>query len=101
MPIIFYPGGSFVNQLLSITHDIYKSFDISAEVRAGFLHTSEAFFEVWHNGLVVTLKQPAASDDLPRLLKQFLANRKQRVLLNDQYSSHVDIKEGFPITLLQ
>ena len=31
------PGGSYVNQLLSITHEIYQSFDDNLEVRAVFL----------------------------------------------------------------
>ena len=31
------PGDSYVNQLLSITHEIYQSFDDNLEVRAVFL----------------------------------------------------------------
>ena len=32
----FKSGDSCINQLLSITHDIYKSFDWDYEVRGGF-----------------------------------------------------------------
>ena len=41
----FKPGDSCVNQLLSITHEIYQSFDDNLEVRAVFLDTvfSKAF----------------------------------------------------------
>ena len=35
----FKPGDSCINQLLSITHDIYKSFDDGYEVRGGFFLT--------------------------------------------------------------
>ena len=37
------PGDSCINQLLSITHEIYKSFDDMWEVRGVFLDISKAF----------------------------------------------------------
>ena len=39
----FKPGDSCTNQLLSITHEIYKSFDDDHEVRSVFLDMSKAF----------------------------------------------------------
>ena len=50
----FRPGDSCVNQLISITHDIYKAFDAnpSLEVRGVFLDLSKAFDKVWHDGLL-------------------------------------------------
>ena len=42
----FRPGDSCINQLLSITHEIYQSFDDNLEVRAVFLHISKAFDKV-------------------------------------------------------
>ena len=42
----FKPGDSCANQLLSITHDIYQSFDDNLEVRAVFLDISKAFDKV-------------------------------------------------------
>ena len=39
----FKPGDSCINQLLSITHEIYKSFDDRLEVRGVFLDISKAF----------------------------------------------------------
>ena len=42
----FKPGDSCINQLLSITHKIYKSFDDSWEVRGFFLDISKAFDKV-------------------------------------------------------
>ena len=47
----FKPGDSCINQLLAITHKIYKSFDAWIDVRAVFLDTSKAFKKVWHQGL--------------------------------------------------
>ena len=42
----FRPGNSCVNQLLAITHKIYKSFDEGLEVRGLFLDISKAFDKV-------------------------------------------------------
>ena len=42
----FKPGDFCVNQLLSITHEIYKSFDDGLEVRSVFLDISKAFDKV-------------------------------------------------------
>ena len=39
----FKPGGSFINQLLSTTHEVYKSFDDRFQVRRVFLDMSKAF----------------------------------------------------------
>ena len=44
----FKPGDSCINQLLSISHEIYQSFDESFDVRSVFLDISKAFDKVWH-----------------------------------------------------
>ena len=46
-----------INQLISITHEIYKSFDDSYEVRGEFLDILKAFDKVWHQGLHYKLRQ--------------------------------------------
>ena len=53
----FKPGDSCTNQLISITHEIYQSFDDEFEVRGIFLDISKAFDKFWHNGLIYELKQ--------------------------------------------
>ena len=50
----FKPDHSCKNQLLSITHEIYKSFDDGIEVRSVFLDISKAFNKVWYNGVLQT-----------------------------------------------
>ena len=42
----FKPHDSCINQLVSITHEIYKSFDEGHEVRSVFLIISKAFGKV-------------------------------------------------------
>ena len=48
----FKPGDSCNNQLLSITHNICKSFDDGYEVRGVFPDISKAFDKVWHDDLI-------------------------------------------------
>ena len=92
----FKPDDSSINQLLSITHEIYKFFDDEYEVRVVFLDMSKAFDKVWHNGLIYKLKQNGVSGDLLRWITDFLDDRKQRVVLNGQYSSWASVKAGVP-----
>ena len=84
----FLPGDSCISQLLSITHDIYKAFDgnPSLEVRGVFLDISKAFDRVWHEGLLFKLKCIGINGPLYLLLKNYLSNRKQRVVLNGKTS---------------
>ena len=44
-------GDSCINQLISITHEIYKSFDYAYEVLGMFRDISKAFDKVRHQGL--------------------------------------------------
>ena len=72
----FKPSDSCINQLLSITHEIYKSFDDGLKVRGIFLDISNTFDEVWHKGLLLKLKQNGISGKLFDITTKFsnLAN---------------------------
>ena len=67
----FKPGDSCINQLLSITHEIYKSFDVELEVRSFFLDISKAYDKVWHDGIINKLTQNGVSGNLLNLLEGF------------------------------
>ena len=67
----FKPGDSCINQLLAITHEIYKSFDACLDVRAVVLDISKAFDKVWHQGLLYKLKQNGISGNLLETLTDF------------------------------
>ena len=92
----FRPGDLTVNQLLAISHKIYCAFDDvpSKETRAVFLDLSKAFDRVWHKGLLYKLECSGISGNLLALIRDFLANREQRVLLNGKNSEWATISAG-------
>ena len=90
----FTTGDSCINQLISITHKIYKSFDDGYEVRGVFIDISKAFYKVWHQGLHYNLRQNGISGELLNTLTDFLDNRTQRVILNGQCSSWAKVEAG-------
>ena len=92
----FKIGDSWINQLISITQEIYKWFDDGCEVRGLFLDISKAFDKVWHQGLHYKLRQNGISGELLNILTDFLDNRTQRVILNGQYSSWAKVEAGVP-----
>ena len=94
----FLPGDSCIAQLLSIIHEIQSAFDDNptVDVRGIFLDISKAFDKVWHDGLLFKLKTYGVEGDLLLLLKNYLKNRKQRVVLNGQTSEWRKINSGVP-----
>ena len=64
----FKPGHSCINQLLSMTHEIYQSLEWGFDARSVFLHISKAFNKVWYDGIIFKLKQNGISGNLLNLL---------------------------------
>ena len=73
---------SCVNQLFSITHDVYQSLDQGYDVHGVFLGISKACDKVWHKGLIQKLEQNEIDGLLLEILTDFLKSRKQRVGLD-------------------
>ena len=92
----FRPGDSTINQLLAITHDIFTSFEQRCETRAIFLDISKAFDKVWHEGLVFKMASNGIEGNILDLLKSFLSNRYQRVVLNGTSSNWLPLYSGVP-----
>ena len=65
-------------------------------MRGVFLDISKAFDKVWHIGLLFKLKAYGVDGELLLLLKNYLENRKQRVVLNCQTSEWREINSGVP-----
>ena len=94
----FKQNYSCINQLISTTHNIYCAFDanLSLEVQGVFLDLSKTFDKVWHEGLLYKLKNNEINGNALQLIKSFLRNRCQRVVLNGQSSSWLSIRAGVP-----
>ena len=53
----FKPCGYYVNHQVSITREVYKSFDEHYEVRGAILHFSKAFDSTWDDGIIFKVAQ--------------------------------------------
>ena len=86
----FIPGYSCIHQLISITYKIYMSLllPVPHESLEVFLDISKAFDQVWHEGLIYKTKYMAVTGDLQTLIKSFLFERQQRVVVNEQESGN-------------
>ena len=66
------------------------------DTRDVFLDISKAFDRVWHEGLIHKLKSYGISGPLLSLLRDFFADRQQRVVLHGQTSVWKQILAGVP-----
>ena len=90
------------NALFSPCHSlILLSFDASPsiETRGIFLDIPKSFDKVWHEGLLFKLQTYGIKGPLLPLIKKFLSDRFQRVVLNGQTSDWKSILEGVPKVL--
>ena len=92
----FKPGDSCGIQIVSITLEIYQSFDQDYEVRGAFPDISKAFDKVWLDGIIFILTQNRISGNLLKLLRDFLSERRQRVILNVQVFTWTNFIAGVP-----
>ena len=93
---VFRPGDSCITHLFSVNHEILHAFDMELEVHGIFLNISKALDKVWHDGLIFKLRQNGICGGMINILEDFLSIRRQRVVLNGQCSSWVDIRAGVP-----
>ena len=94
----FLPGDSCDAELLSTVREIQTAFDENptVDVRGVFLDISKAFDKNWHDGIIFKLKAYGVEGELLSLLKNYLENREQRVVLNGQISEWRKIMSGVP-----
>ena len=83
----FRANDSYVDQLLSIFHNIYTVFDVYPALEyCGVFLFVEAFDKVWLEEFVFKLESMVISDASLDLIESFLENKFQRVVLNGQTS---------------
>ena len=92
----FLPRDSTVNQLVDIYNTSCQALDEGKEVRAIFCDISKAFDRVWHKSLLFKLHSVGISGSLFQWFTDYLANRKQRVVIPGVRSSWSSVEAGVP-----
>ena len=77
----FIPGDSMVNQLTFLYNTFCQALDSGKEVRAVFCDISKAFDRVCHVGLLHKLRAAGVTGEILNWFKNYLSDRKQRVVL--------------------
>ncbi|MES9994044.1 MAG: reverse transcriptase family protein [Candidatus Thiodiazotropha sp.] len=92
----FLPGDSTVNQLTYLYNTFSEALDCGKEVRAVFCDISKAFDRVWHAGLLHKLEAAGVTGEVLNWFKNYLSDRKQRVILPGVTSDWASIRAGVP-----
>ena len=92
----FKKGDGAVNQLPSISNNIYQSFELGCDVAMVFLDISRAFDKVWHKGLIYKLKCIGVGGTLLSWFTDYLSFRQQKVVIGGQESSFLKTNAGVP-----
>ena len=92
----FRPNDSTVNQLAFMYHEFCKALDAKKDIRIVFCDISKVFDKVWHQGLLHKLRKAGIKCDLLDWFKDYLTDRKQRVVIRGQCSNWGNIMAGVP-----
>ena len=83
-------------QLLKVLDDWTKAIDNGLPVDTLYLDLQKAFDSVPHQRLILKLERLGITGNLSRWIKNFLSERKQRVVLNGISSDWTDVISGVP-----
>ena len=84
-------------QLLYLTHNLYKSLDSGRDFTAIYLDISRYFDKIWHDGLLHKCRHDfGITDSLFDWLKSYLCDRKHRVQINSAFSTTQTTNAGCP-----
>ena len=75
------PGDSTVNQLTFLYNIFCQALNANKEIRVVFCDISKAFDHVWHAGLLRKLEAAGVTGKLLNWFKNYLSDRRQRVIL--------------------
>ena len=92
----FVRGDSTTYQLSDIYNTFCEAVDSGKEVRVVFCDISKAFDRVWHDGLLFKLSSIGISGRLLYWFRNYLADRKQRVVINGCTSEFKLVEAGVP-----
>ena len=84
-------------QLLYLTHNLYKSLDSGRDFTAIYLDISKYFDKIWHKGLLYKCKHDfGISGPLLDWFASYLKDRRQQVRIRDTISTTQIINAGCP-----
>ena len=92
----FCPNRSVSDQLLTCLNDWTKSYDKGIATDCVYLDMSKAFDTVDHVLLLKKLYNMGIKGDLLSWIQSYLSNRRQRVFVNNSYSSWSPVTSGVP-----
>ena len=92
----FVPGKGTQAQLLLYYEDIYESLLEGVRIDTVFLDFARAFDKVDHEILIKKVIQHKIKGKLAIWLKEFLSNRKFKVVANNSMSDEEDVTSGVP-----
>ena len=91
-----YTRRSTTNQLTFLYNAFCQALDSGKELRAVFCDISKAFNRVWHSGLLHKLHAAGVTGEALAWFKNYLSDRKQRVVLPSTSSDWALIRAGVP-----
>ena len=92
----FVPNKACVTNLLETLDTITDAVNRGLSVDLILLDFAKAFDKVSHEKLILKLKEYGISEILVRWVREFLSNRKQRVVIGDNSSCWEDVISGVP-----
>ncbi|CAL4108187.1 unnamed protein product [Meganyctiphanes norvegica] len=92
----FVPGRSTQTQLLDHFCRVYEALEEGVRLDTVFLDFAKAFDKVDHNILIRKLAENKIKGKLGRWIKEFLINRKFRVVANGEMSEEQEVRSGVP-----
>ena len=92
----FIPGDSTINQLTFLYHNFCEALDVGKEVKNVFCDISKTFDRVRHAGLVYKLEAAGFTGAVLEWFRNYLSDRRQRVVLPNGSSDWTYIRAGVP-----
>ncbi|MCP4584377.1 reverse transcriptase domain-containing protein, partial [Pseudoalteromonas sp.] len=92
----FLKGRSTVTQLLECLHDWTSAIDSGQFVDVLYVDISKAFDSVSHPKLIAKLDRYGVRGHLLLWIKAFLADRRQRVVIDNKFSRWLPVESGVP-----
>ena len=87
---------SCLSNLLTFYNDLFSAHDITRSLDIVYLDFQKAFDKVPHNKLMFKVKQLGIAGNVHNWIKNWLSNRKQRVVINGTASDWAPVTSGVP-----